>query len=96
MRNDYVPQPADVKDIRLPEELNDLVERLARNVHEVWAQGRLQDGWSYGEERDDDLKHHPCMVPYEELSESEKDYDRHTALETLRFIIDSGFKISKE
>lgn len=95
-QNNYIPQPIDTKDIVLPEELQKLAEDIAKNVHEVWSVGRMKDGWTYGEQRDDALKHHPCLVPYEALSESEKEYDRHTSLETLKLIVKLGFKIVKE
>jgi ryanodine receptor 2 len=96
MEKNYVPKPLDTCDVRLPEELDPLIEQLARNVHEVWAQSRMAQGWTYGKERNDALKQHPCLIPYEELSETEKAYDRDTALGTLRFICKSGFKITKE
>lgn len=96
MKNNYVPQPMDTEDIRLPEELDALVEQMAKNVHEVWAKSRMEQGWTYGEERNDALKHHPCLVPYEELPEVEKAYDRDTALGTLKLICKLGFKISQE
>ena len=84
----------DTRDVQLSEDLNVLVEQMAKNVHEVWAQSRIEQGWIYGEERNDALKHHPCLVPYEELPEVEKAYDRDTALETLKLICKLGFKIS--
>lgn len=96
MKKSYVPQPMDTSDVQLPEELNVLIEQMAKNVHEVWAQSRIEQGWSYGEERNDALKHHPCLVPYEDLPEVEKAYDRDTALETLKLIRKLGFKIEKE
>lgn len=96
MEKNYVPKPLDTCDVRLPEELDPLIEQLARNVHEVWAQSRMDQGWTYGKERNDALKQHPCLIPYEELSETEKAYDRDTALGTLRFICKSGFRITKE
>lgn len=95
MKNDYVPQPMDTSDIQLPEELNVLIEEMARNVHEVWAAGRMQQGWTYGEERNDTLKRHPCLVPYEDLPGEEKIYDRNSALETLKLISKLGFNISR-
>lgn len=95
MKKNYVPQPMDTRDILLPEELNVLVESMAKNVHEVWAQNRMEQGWTYGEHRNDALKQHPCLVPYEELPDVEKAYDRDTALETLKLICKLGFKISK-
>ena len=94
MKKNYVPQPMDTRDVQLSEDLNVLVEQMAKNVHEVWAQSRIEQGWIYGEERNDALKHHPCLVPYEELPEIEKAYDRDTALETLKLICKLGFKIS--
>ena len=96
MTKNYVPQPMDTKDVLLPKELNELVEQMAKNVHEVWAQSRMEQGWTYGAERSDALKQHPCLVPYEELPEVEKAYDRDTALETLKLICKLGFKITRE
>ena len=95
MKKNYVPQPMDTSDIQLPEELNVLIEQMAKNVHEVWAQSRIKQGWRYGNERSDALKQHPCLIPYEELPEIEKAYDRDTALETLKLISKLGFKIIK-
>ena len=68
----YTPKPIDTSDIQLPEELNPLLEAMAKNVHEIWAQERMSQGWTYGEKRDDTLKHHPCLVAYEDLPEEEK------------------------
>lgn len=96
MENKYVPQPMCTSDVRLPEELMPLIEQMAKNVHEVWAQSRMDQGWTYGEERNDALKHHPCLIPYEELPEVEKAYDRDTAVGTLKLISKLGFKITKE
>ena len=93
MKRNYVPQPVDTGDVQLPEELNGLIEQIARNVHEVWAENRLEQGWTYGEVRNDELKQHPCLVPYDELPEIEKGYDRDTALGTLKLIVKLGFRI---
>ena len=93
--NRYIPQPIDTSAINLPQELIDLGEQIAKNVHDVWAAGRMKEGWTYGPERNDAEKKHPCLVPYEELPEEEKAYDRNTAQETLRLIMKLGFNISK-
>lgn len=92
---EYLPQPADTSDICLPEELEHLVEQLARNVHEVWASSRIAQGWTWGPVRSDAFKTHPSLVPYEELPEEEKQYDRDTAVGTLKLIMKLGFNISK-
>ena len=91
-KNNYIPRPIDTKGVELPKELNALAEEIAKNVHEVWSEGRMKDGWTYGEERDDARKHHPCLVPYENLTETEKEYDRNTSQETLKLIMELGFK----
>ena len=91
----YIPKPIDTTGVTLPENLISLTEKIAEQVHDVWAQGRIADGWTYGEKRDDELKQTPCLVPYSELSETEKEYDRKTALETLKLIVILGYKIEK-
>jgi len=92
----YNPVPADTSMIELPEDILALSEEMAKNTHEVWAHNRMQQGWTYGPERNDEKKEHPCLVPYEELSEDEKKYDRDTAIETLKLILKLGYEIEKE
>lgn len=92
----YIPSPTDVEDIRLPDDLLQMTEEIAQNVHDVWAEGRLRDGWTYGPEKDAVLKKTPLLVPYEELPEREKDFDRSTALFTLRYVIKMGYSITRE
>ncbi len=91
----YSPKPINTADVTLSDDLLNLTERIAENVHEVWSQGRIQEGWKYGEVRNDAKKETPCLVPYSELPENEKDYDRSTALETLKLIIKLGYDIKK-
>ena len=82
MKEPYLPSPVDTSNIYLPEELNKLIEQMAKNVHEVWAKNRIEQGWT--------------LVSYEELPDEEKKYDRDTAIETLKLICKLGFKIIKE
>lgn len=91
----YTPNPIDTSDIKLSADIEELMEKIAKNTHEVWAKGRMDEGWTYGESRNDELKQTPCMVPYEELTEEEKAYDKNTAGETLKLIIKLGYKITK-
>ena len=92
----YTPKPFNTDNIELPEELLALTEKIAENVHEVWAQGRIAEGWTYGETRNDQLKTTPCLIPYSDLPEVEKEYDRRTALQTLKTIIALGYTIEKK
>jgi len=89
----YTPSPVSTDDVELSDELNELTELIASNVHDIWAEGRIAEGWVFGELRDDNLKTHPCLVPYNELPENEKEYDRNTAMKTLKMIHKLGFRI---
>ncbi len=89
----YTPTPIDTSSIALPGDLLPLVEQLAENVHDQWAQSRLAEGWTYGPERNDALRQTPCLVPYDELPEIEKNYDRRTAVETLKAMLLLGYRI---
>lgn len=92
---DYRPASLDTSSVLVPEELLLLVEELAAHAHETWAALRLQEGWRYGPRRSDEAHTHPCLVPYEELPESEKTYDREMALGTIRAIISLGYEIGR-
>ncbi len=91
----YTPSPIDTSHVPLPPDLEALLEYLAENVHEVWAQNRMRQGWRYGPTRDDEKKEHPCLVPYEDLPESERRVDRSTASEVLRAILALGYRIER-
>lgn len=93
--NKYTPSPINLDEVELPNDILSLVELIAKNVHEVWADARVKEGWTYGERKDSIKKTTPCLVPYEELPEEEKEYDRKTALETIKLIIKLGYNISK-
>jgi RyR domain len=92
---EYEPDPLDTSQVRLTDDIRELTEMLAKNTHDVWARQRLSDGWRYGPQRDDQRKEHPGLVPYEQLSDAEQEYDRQTALETLKAIIALGYRVSK-
>jgi hypothetical protein len=92
----YTPKPIDTSKVEVPKELLDLADTLARNVHDTWALERIRQGWQYGPERNDEQKLHPCLVPFEELSEDEKKYDYNTAMETIKVILGLGYGIEKE
>lgn len=91
----YVPRPIPTEDITLPDDLLQLTEKLAENAHDHWALQRLGDGWTRGAERNDPQKKHPCLIPYDQLPDSEKEYDRNAAMETLKAIIALGYRIEK-
>ena len=93
---EYCPNPVDTSGVELPIELHSLVEQMARNVHDVWAVSRMNEGWHYGDERNDQEKTHPCLVSYDSLPDSEKAYDRDTAVTTLKLILKLGFRIEKD
>jgi class 3 adenylate cyclase/tetratricopeptide (TPR) repeat protein len=89
----YKPKPLDTSRVRLDGTLVELTERLSENTHETWAQQRVSEGWRYGPHRNDETKEHPCLVPYDELPEIEREYDRRTALEAIKMLLVLGYRI---
>src|SRR3954454_4549087 len=89
----YTPHPIDTAEITLPASLGPLVERLAEHNHDVWANGRMKEGWTWGAKRDDHSKHHPDLISYAELSEGEKQYDRNSVTETIKAVLALGYRI---
>ena len=93
--DDYEPQPINLDSIQLTDDLLELREAIAENAHEVWAAARIKEGWTYGKERDDVNKKHPDLIPYSALPDSEKEYDRLMALDTIKLVKKLGFEIVK-
>jgi ryanodine receptor 2 len=91
----YTPKTIDTSHITLDSDLKELVERLAQNNHDHWARKRIEEGWRYGSTRNDTKKEHPDLVPYDQLPESEKDYDRKTVVEALKAIIALGYQVKR-
>ena len=89
----YKPEPIDTTGVKLSDDIVELTELLAKNAHDIWARQRMAEGWRYGPERSDARKEHPSLLPYEELPESEKEYDRNAAMQTLKAIIALGYRI---
>jgi hypothetical protein len=83
---EYEPQPINLDNISLDAELNELIEAIAENVHDMWAQARISEGWTYGPARDDAKKQHPDLVPYSALPDGEKEYDRLMARSTIKLV----------
>jgi len=91
----YQPAPIEISHVTLPPAIRALTEKLAENAHDLWALQRMGEGWTYGSKRDDYRKQHPCLVPYDQLPESEKEYDRIMAMKTLKAILALGYRIEK-
>ncbi|MBN2557630.1 MAG: Ryanodine receptor Ryr [Clostridia bacterium] len=89
----YHPEPIDTSGITLPEELSEILEVLSENMHEIWAKARIEDGWSHGPRRSDKQLHSQLLVPYEDLPESEKKYDRAIVENLLKTLFKLGFDI---
>ena len=92
----YKPRPIDTSRVKLTKEIEELSELLAENAHDLWAQQRFRDGWTYGPHRNDIAKQHPCLRPYSELPEQEKEYDRQAALGALKAIVALGYRIEED
>ncbi|MBR5299220.1 MAG: hypothetical protein IKU36_03095 [Bacteroidales bacterium] len=91
----YIPKPIDLSDVELTEDLIELREAIAENAHEIWAENRQKEGWTYGPVRNDELKQNPDMVPYSQLPEGEKEYDREMAMKTIKLLLKLGYDLIK-
>ncbi len=89
------PDAIDTAGVAIPAELVPRIDQLAAHIHSVWAARRRGEGWTWGPERDDPGLRHPNLVPYAELSDAEKAYDRETAAETIRCLLALGYRIER-
>lgn len=92
---EYIPHPINLDDVEVEEELIELREAIAENAHEVWAESRRNEGWTYGSVRDDAKKQNPDMLPYNLLPDSEKEYDRLMAMNTIKLVKKLGWEICR-
>ena len=92
---EYIPKPIDLSDVSLTDDLIELREAIAENAHEIWAENRRLEGWTYGPVRDDKKKQTPDMVPYKDLSDGEKEYDRATAMRSIKLLKKLGYDLVK-
>lgn len=91
----YIPEPVDTSAVTLSHDLRELTERLAANAHDVWARRKLADGWTWGPIVDAAARKHPDLVPYDQLPDDKKEYDRDAAMETIKAILSLGYTIDK-
>lgn len=91
----YRPSPIDLREVELQEDLQRDIEIISKNIHETWGNERMQQGWKYGEKYSAEEKTHPCLIEYEALSESEKDVDRATVVQTIKMLLYMGYKIER-
>src|SRR5687768_609127 len=88
---DYVPSPLDTSQIKLTDDIIKLNDLLAKNAHDNLAQMRIFQGWKFGSIRDESKKEHPGLIPYKDLPEPEKEFNRSTALETIKMLLSLGY-----
>ncbi|XP_055904499.1 ryanodine receptor isoform X10 [Eupeodes corollae] len=92
----FVPNPVDTSGVSLPSSVDSIKEKLAENIHEMWALNKIESGWSWGEHRDDYHRIHPCLTQFEKLPPAEKRYDSQLAVQTLKTIISLGYYITMD
>lgn len=73
-----------------------MMEKLAEAAHMVWMEGKLRDGWKYGPVTDKEKKIHSCLVPYDQLTEPDRESDRDMVRGIPRILAAAGYKIVKE
>lgn len=83
----YTPKPVLMEMSELNPEIQKLIETLSENAHDIWAEEKISNGWEFGEKLDKDTKKHPNLVPYEDLSEEDKEYDRKMVIGTISYLL---------
>jgi ryanodine receptor 2 len=91
----YRPKPLDTSSVAIPESLFALMETLSANTHDLWARRRMGEGWTFGRQRDDGLRKHPNLVPYDDLAQEDRDYDRMLVCEVIKAILKLGYEIRR-
>jgi hypothetical protein len=91
----YEPHPIELNDVELTDELLELREAIAENAHEVWAAARIKEGWTYGPARSDTNMESPDLIPYSDLPDSEKQYDRDMAMSAIKLVRKLGYVLIK-
>jgi hypothetical protein len=72
---------------------SDEVELLAQLEHERWTAERIRSGWTYGSQRDDAAKRHPCVAPWDALTDQYREKDRQAVLAIPVMLADVGLVI---
>ena len=73
----------------------DKIEQMAEMEHGRWNVERLRDGWRCGKPKDENLKRHPCIVPWSELPEDIKPFDRNAVKLFPAILVKAGYEIRR-
>uniref|UniRef100_A0A3Q3BKC6 Ryanodine receptor 3 n=1 Tax=Kryptolebias marmoratus TaxID=37003 RepID=A0A3Q3BKC6_KRYMA len=91
----FIPTPVDTSQIVLPPHLENIRDKLAENIHELWGMNKIELGWTYGKIRDDNKRQHPCLVDFTKLPETEKNYNLQMSSETLKTLLALGCHVAQ-
>ncbi|XP_040017271.2 ryanodine receptor 3 isoform X1 [Gasterosteus aculeatus] len=91
----FVPTPVDTSQIVLPPHLDNVRDKLAENIHELWGMNKIELGWTFGKVRDDNKRQHPCLVDFGKLPETERNYNVQMSSETLKTLLALGCHVAQ-
>ncbi|XP_029984596.1 ryanodine receptor 3 [Sphaeramia orbicularis] len=91
----YIPTPVDTSQVVLPPHLDNVRDKLAENIHELWGMNKIELGWTYGKVRDDNKRQHPCLVDFAKLPETERNYNLQMSSETLKTLLALGCHVAQ-
>ncbi|KAK7907584.1 hypothetical protein WMY93_016196 [Mugilogobius chulae] len=91
----FIPTPIDTTQVVLPPLLDNVRDKLAENIHELWAMNKIELGWTYGKVRDDNKRQHPCLVDFSKLPETERNYNLQMSSETLKTLLALGCHVAQ-
>ncbi|XP_075893569.1 ryanodine receptor 3 isoform X4 [Nelusetta ayraudi] len=91
----YIPIPVDTSQVVLPPHLDNVRDKLAENIHELWGMNKIELGWTFGKIRDDNKRQHPCLVDFAKLPETERNYNLQMSSETLKTLLALGCHVAQ-
>ncbi|XP_056873644.1 ryanodine receptor 3 isoform X3 [Takifugu flavidus] len=94
-QSSFIPTPVDTSQVVLPTHLDNVRDKLAENIHELWGMNKIELGWTYGKIRDDNKRQHPCLVDFVKLPETERNYNLQMSSETLKTLLALGCHVAQ-
>lgn len=61
-----------------------------RENHEEWRKLKVEQGWTWGPEKDPERRTHPCLVPYSDLTPEQRDKDQLFLMIVTALTVNTG------
>ncbi|XP_075257500.1 ryanodine receptor 2-like isoform X3 [Convolutriloba macropyga] len=93
LSNGYKPAPYDIAIVQLGPVMSKLVELLAENTHNIWAEAKIARSWTHGAQDSASMKRTPLLTEYKNLDPVARKGVRNSAVEAIKLIVVLGYRI---